>query len=109
MKNFISSGDIVEIVAPTVVKSGDIVVVGSLVGIACADAASGAPVNIKTTGVFEVAKTSAQAWTVGADVYATSAGVATTVSTSNTYLGKALAVAANPSARGIVRLGGTAA
>lgn len=103
MKNFISSGDIVTVTAPANVKSGDLVEVGKLVGVACADAASGSPVNIKTSGVFTVKKVSAQAWTVGAALYV-DGGEATTTASSNTPIGHALAVAANPSATGIVRL-----
>lgn len=104
MKNYISTGDIIEVTAPANVKSGDIVVVGQLAGIAVADATSGAKVNIKTSGVFDVAKTSAQAWAAGAKIYATSAGVATTSATDNVPLGHAIAGAANPSATGLVRL-----
>lgn len=104
MKNYHSTGDVVEVIAPANVASGSIVVIGQLAGIAVADAASGKPVNIKTTGVFEVAKTSAQAWTVGAAIYATAAGVATTVSTDNVAIGHAVAAAANPSSTGRVRL-----
>lgn len=103
MKNFISTGDIVEVIAPANVKSGDLVEVGKLVGIACTDALSGAKVNIKTTGVFTVKKVSAQAWTVGAPVYV-AAGEATTTASTNTPIGHAMAIAANPSATGVVRL-----
>jgi len=103
MKNFVSTGDIVEVVAPANVSSGDIVEIGKLAGIACADALSGAKVNIKTSGVFTVKKVSAQAWTAGAPVYVAS-GEATTTASTNTPLGHALAVAANPSATGLVRL-----
>lgn len=104
MKNFISSGDIITVTAPAAVASGDLVVVGKLFGVACTDAESGAPVEIKTSGVFELAKTSAEAWTVGAAIYATADGTATTTSTSNTFVGHAVAAAANPSATGTVRL-----
>ena len=103
MKTFIQTGDIIEVIAPADVKSGDIVEVGKLAGIACTDALSGAKVNIKTTGVFTVKKVSAQAWTVGAPVYVAS-GEATTTASTNTPLGHALAIAANPSATGVVRL-----
>lgn len=103
MKNFVSVGDIVEVIAPANVKSGDIVEVGKLAGIACTDALSGAVVNIQTTGIFNVKKVPGQAWTVGAPVYVAS-GEATTTASTNTPLGHAVAVAANPSAMGIVRL-----
>lgn len=103
MKNFISTGDIITVPAPANVSAGDLVEVGKLVGVACADALSGAPVNIKTSGVFTVKKVSAQAWTVGAALYVAD-GEATTTASTNTPIGHALAIAANPSATGIVRL-----
>jgi len=106
MKNFISTGDIIEVTAPATVASGDIVAIGALVGIATGDAESGAPLNIKTTGVFDLAKTSAQAWaTVGLAIYRdSSTGLATTTSSGNTLIGKNIAVAANPSGTGRVVL-----
>jgi predicted RecA/RadA family phage recombinase len=105
MRNFIQTGDIVTVAAPAAVSSGDGVLVGTLFGIATTDADSGADVVIKTTGVFELPKTSAQAWTVGAAIYWDADDkVATTTSTDNTLIGKALAIANNPSATGIVRL-----
>ena len=106
MKNFVQVGDIIEVVAPSEVASGDIVTVGTLAGVAVKDAASGAAVNIQTRGVFDVTKTEEQAWTVGAPIYATSAGLATTASSGNTLIGKAVAVAVNPSTIGRVRLNG---
>jgi predicted RecA/RadA family phage recombinase len=107
MRNFIQFGDTVTVPAPSDVSSGDGVLVGTLFGIAVTDAAPGDPVEIKTTGVFTLPKTSAQAWTVGAAVY-WDGTVATTAdgSGANTLIGKALAVAANPSGTGVVRLNG---
>ena len=107
MKNFIETGDIVPVTAPAAVTSGGGVLVGSLFGIAVTDAANGAPVEIKTLGVFELPKTSAQAWSQGAPIYwDNTAKVATTASSGNTLIGKALEIAANPSGTGIVRLDG---
>jgi predicted RecA/RadA family phage recombinase len=105
MKNFVQTGDIVPVIAPADVKSGDLVVVGTLFGVAHADAASGAPVEIKTSGVFILPKTSAQAWTQGVKVYwdATNKVLTTTVST-NLFIGNAVEGADNPSATGLVRL-----
>jgi len=105
MKNFVQPGDIVTVTAPADVSSGTIVVVGTLFGVAATDAESGAAVEIKTSGVFALPKTSAQAWTEGAKIYWDgTAKEATTVSTSNTLIGHAVAAAANPSATGVVRL-----
>lgn len=107
MKNFIQTGEILEVVAPYNVTSGSGVLVGKLFGIACTDALSGAPVNIKRTGVFTHAKTSAQAWTQGADLYwDDTAKVFTTTATSNTLVAKAALAAANPSGVGTVVLNG---
>ncbi|EAQ35756.1 hypothetical protein NB311A_05048 [Nitrobacter sp. Nb-311A] len=105
MKNFIQPGDIVPVTAPADVASGDLVVVGTLFGVATADAANGAVVEIKTTGIFVLPKTSAQAWTQGAKVYwdAGNSVLTTTVST-NLFIGNAVEGADNPSATGVVRL-----
>lgn len=106
-KNYIQSGKTVTVPAPYDVASGAGALVGKLFGIATIAAKSGDDVEIKLDGVWELPKTSAQAWTVGADIYwDDTAKVCTTVNTSNTLVGKALAVAANPSATGIVRLNG---
>lgn len=106
MKNYIESGDVVTLPAPAAVSSGDLVAVGKLHGVAQTNAESGADVALATRGVFELPKASAQAWTVGAKIY-WDGTECTTTATSNTLIGCAMAVAANPSATGIVRLNGT--
>lgn len=107
MKNFISPGDVVTVPAPYDVASGAGALVGTLFGIAAFAAVSGAPVEIRTRGVFDTAKNSAEAWTVGAKVYWDNTNkVVTTTATSNTEIGKAVDVAANPSGIGRVRLNG---
>lgn len=52
MKNFVQPGNVVTVTAPYTVTSGSLVFVGSLAGVAVADAASAAPVEIATDGVF---------------------------------------------------------
>lgn len=105
MKNFIQSGRTLLVSTPADTKSGDLVVVGSLFGIAYCDAASGADVEIGTEGVFELPKTAEQAWTVGAKIYWDGANkCATTTASGNTLIGHAVMGAANPSAFGQVRL-----
>lgn len=105
MKNFVQPGRTLSVTAPADVKSGDLVIVGSLFGVAFADATSGNAVEIGTEGVFELPKTSAQAWTEGAKIYWIAADkAATTVASGNTLIGHASAAAANPSATGTVRL-----
>lgn len=69
MKNYIQPGDVLTVPAPAAVLSGAGVLVGSLFGVACHDAASGADVEIQTTGVFKLPKTTGAAWTVGQRLY----------------------------------------
>jgi predicted RecA/RadA family phage recombinase len=109
MKNYIQPGDTVTVTAPANVASGEGVLIGKLFGVAAISAASGQDVEIKTTGVYELPKTSAQEWaTVGLPIYwDDSTGVLTTVAASNTFVGVNLAAAANPSGYGVVRLNGT--
>lgn len=108
MKNYIARGETLSLVAPYDVEAGAGLKVGSIVGIATSAALSGAPVEAITQGVVEAKKTSAQAWTVGALVYWDNTNKEfTTTSTSNALAGVAVAVAANPSATGRVRLNGS--
>lgn len=105
MKNYIQPGDSITVPAPADVKSGDLVVVGDLFGVAQFSAASGDPVEIATKGVFGLPKVSAQAWSVGAKVYYVAADKnVSTTATGNTFIGHATEVAANPSDFGAVRL-----
>lgn len=105
MKNFVQPGRVVTAIAPADVSSGDLVVVGTLFGVAATDAKSGEPVEIVTEGVFTLAKTSAQAWTQGVKVYWDSENkVLTTTASTNLFIGHAVIGAANPSASGVVRL-----
>jgi predicted RecA/RadA family phage recombinase len=109
MKNYVQPGEVVTVTAPRNVASGELVVVGLIAGVAATDAASGDPVEIKTGGVFDLAKTSAQAWaSVGLPIYAVpGTGLCTTATTTgNVLVGTNMATAANPSATGRVRLNG---
>lgn len=109
MKNFIQNGENITVIAPADVSSGDGVQVGQIVGIATDDALDTEPVVIKRTGVFSVTKTSAQAWTVGQNVYwDDSASEFTTTEASNKLVGLTHTVAANPSDTGEVLLTGQA-
>ncbi|SDX81399.1 DUF2190 family protein [Roseicitreum antarcticum] len=108
MKNFMQIGEVVSLAAPRDVTSGEGMLVGKVFGIAVHDAASGAPVEVQRRGVYTHAKTSAQAWAVGAAVYWDNTNfVFTTTSSGNTLVGAALAAAVNPSATGTVLLDGT--
>lgn len=103
MKNYIQAGDNITVAAPADVESGALVVVGALHGAATGSAKSGDPVTIVRKGVFEFAKLSEQAWSVGAKVYFDGA-LCTTVASGNALVGTAVADAANPSPTGLVVL-----
>jgi predicted RecA/RadA family phage recombinase len=78
-------------VASTVV-SGDLVQVGQVVGVAQQDAVTGEDGNtyatLKLDGVFKL--TSSAAFTVGANVYLTSAGVVNATASGNKFIGHAI-------------------
>ena len=55
MKNFIQPGNNITVTAPVGgVTSGQLVVIGALIGVAATTQAAGANVEIATTGVFEL-------------------------------------------------------
>lgn len=104
MKNYVQTGDVISVPAPSDVVSGQGVRINMLFGVASFDALTGQNLELAVAGVFRLAKTSAQAWAVGVPIYATAAGLATTVATGNILIGVAIAAATNPSADGLVRL-----
>lgn len=105
MRNHVQRGQTITIPAPAAVTSGGVVVAGALVGIANGDAASGDPVDVDVTGVFELPKVAALAIAVGDVVYwDATAGLVTKTATANTKIGYATEAAANPSATVKVRL-----
>ncbi len=107
MKNYVQKGETLSLTAPYDVLSGAGLKVGSIFGIAAGDALSGAAVEASVVGVFDLKKTSAQAWTQGAAIYWDDTNKeATTTSSGNTKVGVAVAGASNPSATGQVRLNG---
>lgn len=109
MKNFIQEGESLNLLAPYAVSSGDGFQVGSLFAVAASAAINGAAVVGIICGVFDLAKTSAQAWTVGQKIYwDNSLKVCTTDGTLGMLIGTATAIAANPTATGYVRLNGAA-
>lgn len=109
MKNYIQPGDTLGFTAPAGgVVSGNGVLVGDMFGVAAVSAAVGETFQLKTTGVFDLPKTSAQAWSEGQKLYWSSANSeVSTTATGNKLIGVATEVAVNPSSLGRVRLNGT--
>ncbi|WP_299145984.1 DUF2190 family protein [uncultured Tateyamaria sp.] len=107
MNNYIQAGENITITAAAAGASGSGLLLGNLFGVLMASVLAGEEVELKLCGVFELSKTEAQAWTVGAVIYWDDAAkVCTTVATGNTKIGHAIAAAANPSTAGLVRLSG---
>ncbi|WP_065383235.1 DUF2190 family protein [Hyphomonas sp. ND6WE1B] len=69
MKNFIQPGHTLTVPAPAAVSSGDLVIVGSLFGVASGDADNGDDLDLVTGGVFTLPKLTTAVFTVGEDVY----------------------------------------
>lgn len=90
MKNYVQEGDVITVAAPYALTSGQGALVGSLFGIAAGDAASGADVQLKTEGIFDVAVLSTDVVTVGAKLYWDNTNKRLTLtSASNTLVGVA--------------------
>lgn len=102
-KNFIQEGRIIPFTASGNVVSGQVVVVGSLVGVSMADVANGEAGQVAVEGVFDVPAATAEI-TVGAPVYwdadgnpvggTAGSGAATATDTDNTLMGHAIATKA---------------
>jgi phage terminase large subunit GpA-like protein len=96
--------------APAAVTSGAGLLVGAIFGIAAHDAASGDPLEIVTTGVFDLNKIGSQAWGVGDKVYWDNTNKRVTkIATDNTLIGVALGMVGSGAdeTTGRVRLNGS--
>ena len=106
MKNWISDGNVIPIVAPAGGTTGGAgVLVGSMFGIANDTVAAGATVGLAMFGVFTVAKATGQAWTVGVILYwDNTAKNFTTTSAGNTKVGYARDAALSADTTGVAAL-----
>lgn len=99
MKTYEKSGDIVTVTAPYNTTAGQGVLVGTLWGVALTSVSSGAQVEILVRGQATIAKTSATVIAAGDALYWDDTNrVVNKTTTSQLYVGKALAAAGNPSA-----------
>ena len=107
MKNYVQSETNITVTAEAAATSGDGVLIGALFGVAQGTAAIGEDLVLVTSGVFDLPKLAAQAWAVGAKVYWDDGNSrCTTVASGNVLIGCAVAVAADPSDEGRVRVSG---
>ncbi len=108
MKTFVQPGYNITLDAPSDVLSGAGVIIGNIFGVANGDALAGAPVVLSTVGVYKLPKTTADALTVGEQVYWDSTnGEVTATATGNTLIGVALAAAGAGVTSATVRLNGS--
>lgn len=54
MRNYVQAGDTLTLTAPYTCVAGSLVGLNQIVGVALTDAASGAPIVVQTTGVFNL-------------------------------------------------------
>lgn len=107
MRNYVQRGDTLDIVAAAAVSSGDVVIAGSIIGVANVDAEIGESFALDVVGVFTLPKTSALAISVGDVLYYDAANsVVNKTASGNTKIGVAVTAAANPSPSVNVRLNG---
>ena len=106
--NYVQPGKVLSLTAPYDRTTGQGMQVGNLFAVALGTALSGAAVQGQVDGVWTLAKTSAQAWTVGQPIYWDNTNKRCDSDPSlGQLIGIATAVAANPSSTGTVRLNGT--
>lgn len=106
MKNTIQTGAVLTLTPAYDVASGACCQVGAaLFGVAVDAVKSGAAGEFRTTGVFELKKTSALAISVGDIIYWDNTAKEVNKTNTNLRIGVAVAAAANPSATVQVKLG----
>lgn len=109
MRNFIQTGDVVELTAPADMNSGDCALVGSFFGVATKAISNGTVGNFMIEGVFDLPKDTSTV-AQGAKLYwDNTAKKVTTTSTSNTFIGHAILAAATGVSTVRVRLHGSPA
>jgi predicted RecA/RadA family phage recombinase len=108
MKNFIQCGDTINWTNSTgsAVASGDVVVVGSLVGIALVDIADTATGTLQIEGVFQVAKTTGTAYAQGDELFWDTSGKKTTKTATDKPIGTAHEAALSGDTTTLVKLYG---
>jgi predicted RecA/RadA family phage recombinase len=109
MKNFIQDGNVLTLTSPAVTgcKSGDLIIVGAIAGVAAYDAAAGAEVEVAVVGVFELAKASGQLTEGSLVSWDTGAHEVVTPGAGKYPIGVAVAEAGTNDATVRVRLNGT--
>ncbi len=69
MKNYVQDGNVIDYIAGSAISSGDIVVIGPMIGMAVDDIANGATGPVIIEGVVDMPKNTATAMAVGTTPY----------------------------------------
>ena len=107
-RNFVQRGDTVTMASPVGgCKSGDLLHIGSLFGVAAFDAAEAADVEMHVVGIWELPK-DGNSVTQGAAVYWTGSEVTATSSSEHALVGAAIETVGGSATTVRVRLNGIA-
>lgn len=107
MKNFIQSGNVVTVIAPYNVTSGQAVQVGAIIGVAANDALQGTPVELVRQGIFALGAVTADTLAMGDKVYWDNTNRRLTkTATNNTLVGAAAAAKSGTEATATALLDG---
>lgn len=107
-RTFVQPGDTLTLTSPYDVASGAGVLVGAVFGVALIAALTGAPVEAKRTGVFDLPKATGQAWVAFTTklYWDNTNKVVTSTASANVLIGVAAATQASGDATGRVLLTG---
>ncbi|MFN7918918.1 MAG: capsid cement protein [Bryobacteraceae bacterium] len=103
MKNFVQPGNTLTVTAAATITSGQLVVVGAIIGVAAASAAIGDDVELDTIGVFTLPKVTADVVSAGDKLYWDSAQSKLT-KTAGTGSKPLVGVAAKAAGNGVTEL-----
>lgn len=93
---YITRGAVLDYVAGAAIVSGQVLIVGTKVGVALADIANGATGPVQTAGVFQLAKLATDVVAQGAALYWDSVNSRLTITAAgNTLAGHAYAASGN--------------
>lgn len=87
MKNFVQEGNVITVKLTADAMSGEIVVVGKIVGVATTSGVIGDEVEVALTGVYMFPIVKATVIIAGDPAYITSAGALVKTATGNDYVG----------------------
>jgi predicted RecA/RadA family phage recombinase len=91
--NYISNGNILDYVAASDIKSGQLVIIGAIAGVALTDIAKGATGAVQIYGIWELDKAKGEI-VIGAKLYWDNASMSlTTIAKDNAYVGVAIEAA----------------